>query len=108
MPKAIQLACDVIPHAVETLAISNPLGAKPVLLEMFQAELTPNLCREFFFPVSHRYNDIYIYTMYRHLSIHVLAGERGGFVRCTRMLNIEVDATLIRYFGTPDSINQIR
>ncbi|CAM9710944.1 unnamed protein product [Scytosiphon promiscuus] len=55
VPRAIQLACELVPHAVETLAIKNPLGAKPVLTEMFEAEITPNLCGEEFFPMTHRF-----------------------------------------------------
>lgn len=54
MPRAIQLACELIPHATETLAIKNPLGAKPVLIETFEAEITPNLRGEEFFPITHR------------------------------------------------------
>ncbi|CAM9401133.1 unnamed protein product [Ectocarpus fasciculatus] len=56
VPRAIQLACELIPHATETLAIKNPLGAKPVLIETFEAEITPNLRGEEFFPITHRFS----------------------------------------------------
>ena len=52
--RAIQLACELVPHAEETLAVTNPLGAKPVIIEMFEAEITPNLRGVDFFPITHR------------------------------------------------------
>eukprot|EP00752_Nemacystus_decipiens_P006721 g6044.t1 len=52
--RAIQLACELVPHAEETLAFTNPLGAKPVLIEMFEAEITPSLRGVDFFPITHR------------------------------------------------------
>ncbi len=55
VPRAIQLACELVPHAEETLAVGNPLGAKPVLIDMFEAEVPPNLRGADLFPITHRY-----------------------------------------------------
>eukprot|EP00903_Cladosiphon_okamuranus_P016193 g14943.t2 len=56
LTRAIQLACELVPHAEETLAVTNPLGAKPVIIEMFEAEITPNLRGVDFFPITHRFH----------------------------------------------------
>lgn len=53
--RAIQLAGELVPHAEETLAVTNPLGAKPLIIEMFEAEITPNLRGVEFFPITHRF-----------------------------------------------------
>jgi len=54
VPWAIQLACELVPHAEETLAVGNPLGAKPVLIDIFEAEVPPNLRGADLFPITHR------------------------------------------------------
>lgn len=51
----MELACQLVPHATETLAMKNPAGAKPALIELFESELPPTLEDDEFFPVTHRF-----------------------------------------------------